>query len=51
MNCILDVVKTLKLEKIEDLPMEGTNIVKGPARPVNVTYPLEFSISTEAEKK
>jgi hypothetical protein len=51
MNCILDVVKTLKFEKIADMPMEGTNIVKGPARPVNVTYPLEFSVATEEEKK
>lgn len=44
MNAILEVVKTAKFEKIEDLPTEGTNIVKGPARPVNITYPLEFTI-------
>jgi hypothetical protein len=44
MNCVLEVVKTATFEKIEDLPTEGTNIIKGPARPVNVTYPLEFSV-------
>lgn len=54
MNCILDVVKTVKFEKIEDMPLEGTNIIKGPARPVNVTYPLGFSVysdETKEEKK
>ena len=51
MNCILEVVKTAKFEKIEDLPTEGTNVVKGPARPVNVTYPLEFSVFTEGQEE
>lgn len=50
MNCILEVVKTAKFEKIEDLPTEGTNVVKGPARPVNVTYPLEFTVFVEENK-
>lgn len=50
MNCILDVVKTVKFEKIEDMPTEGTNIIKGPARPVNVTYPIEFSITSDDQK-
>jgi len=47
MNCILDVIRTLKFEPIKDMPTEGTNIVKGPARPVNVTYPLNFSVYIE----
>ncbi len=50
MNCILDVIKTLKFDKIEDMPLEGTNIVKGPGLPVNVLYPLDFSIYVEGEK-
>lgn len=50
MNCILDVVKTAKYEKIVDLPTEGTNLVKGPAVPVNVTYPLEFSVYIDEAK-
>jgi len=49
MNCILDVVKELQFETIQDLPTEGTNIVKGPANPVNVSYPLNFSIVIEEE--
>lgn len=44
MNSILDVIKTFKFEKIEDMPTGGTNLVKGPALPVNVLYPLEFTI-------
>jgi len=44
MNCVLGVVRTLKLEQIRDLPMEGTGIVKGPAEPVNVLYPLAFEV-------
>jgi len=51
MNCILDAIKTVKFEKIEDMPTEGTNIVKGPARPVNITYVLEFSVYTEEAKQ
>jgi len=47
MNCVLDVVKTLKFNVIEDMPTEGTNIVKGPARPVNVIYPLDFNVYVE----
>ncbi|MCE5252361.1 AgmX/PglI C-terminal domain-containing protein [bacterium] len=47
MNCILDVIKTLKFDTIQDMPNEGTNIVKGPAKPVNVTYPLTFSVYVE----
>jgi len=50
MNCILEVVKTAKFEKIEDLPTEGTNIIKGPARPVNVTYPIDFSVYSDEVK-
>jgi len=44
MNCILDVVRRIKFEPIQDMPTEGTNIVKGPAKPVNVTYPIDFTI-------
>ncbi len=44
MNCILDVIRDIKFDPIEDMPSEGTNIVKGPALPVNVLYPLDFSI-------
>ena len=47
MNCILDVVGELQFDPIEDMPTEGTNIVKGPAVPVNVLYPLDFSVSIE----
>jgi len=49
MNCILDVIKTMKFQVIEDMPLEGTNIVKGPAKQVNVTYPLTFSVFVEGE--
>jgi hypothetical protein len=44
MNCVLAVIKTMKFEAIKDMPLEGTNIVKGPAEPVNVLYPLKFSV-------
>ena len=47
MNCILNVIQDLQLEQINDMPMTGTNIVKGPAVPVNVLYPLDFSIYIE----
>lgn len=47
MNCILNVVRQIKLDKIEDMPTEGTNIVKGPARPVNVIYPIDFQVYVE----
>jgi len=47
MNCILNVIKGLKFEQIEDMPDTGTNIVKGPAENVNVLYPIEFTIYTE----
>jgi len=50
MNCILEVVKSANFEKIVDLPTEGTNIVKGAALPVNVTYPLEFSVYVDEAK-
>lgn len=49
MNCILDVVKGFQMSQIEDLPTEGTGIVKGPAKAVNVTYPLIFQVYTEDE--
>lgn len=51
MNCVLEVVKTIKFEKIEDLPTEGDSIVKGPARPVSVSYPVEFAIHREGEEE
>lgn len=51
MNCILDVIKTIKFEKIENMPLEGTNIVKGPALPVNVLYPLDFTIYVDQTQK
>jgi len=47
MNCILDVVHGIKFDAIQDMPTEGTNIVKGPAKPVNVIYPLDFIIYVE----
>ena len=31
MNCVLGVIKRMKFEPIEDLPLEGSGIVKGPA--------------------
>ncbi|MFC1508768.1 AgmX/PglI C-terminal domain-containing protein [Candidatus Omnitrophota bacterium] len=49
MNCILDVIKILKFPEIEDMPLVGSNIVKGPANPVNVTYKLNFSVYEEEE--
>jgi len=51
MNCILGVIKTFKFEKIENMPTEGTNLVKGPALPVNVLYPLDFSIYVDQVKQ
>lgn len=47
MNCLLGVINTMKFEKIEDMPLTGTNIVKGPAQSVNILYPLEFTIYIE----
>jgi len=47
MNCILDVISEIKFTTIEDMPTEGTNIVKGPAVSVNVLYPVDFSIYVE----
>jgi len=47
MNCVLGVIKTMKFTQIEDLPTEGTNIVKGPARSVNVIYPIDFVVFVE----
>ena len=49
MNCILNVISQLNFDEIEDMPLEGTNIVKGSAEEVNVLYPLEFSIYIEEE--
>jgi len=49
MSCILQSIGQLKFEPIVDMPLEGTNIVKGPAENVNVLYPLEFSIYVEEE--
>ena len=50
MNCILDGVRTIKLDPIEDMPLVGSNIVKGPAKPVNVIYPVEFTVYIEGEE-
>ena len=47
MNCILDVVRRLTFDVIQDMPTTGTNIVKGPAKPVNVIYPLDFTVYIE----
>ena len=44
MNCILNVIMNLNFDAIEDMPLEGTSIVKGPAEPVNVLYPLDFMV-------
>jgi len=44
MNCILNVIRNLEFDAIEDMPLEGTSIVKGPAEPVNVLYPLDFMV-------
>ena len=49
MNCVLDVVEEMKFQEIEDMPTEGTSIVKGAAKPVNVTYPLEFQVYVEGQ--
>jgi len=47
MNCVLDVINNIKLNLIEDMPTTGSNVVKGPAVPVNILYPLDFSIYIE----
>lgn len=44
MNCILGVISKLSFEKIVDMPDAGENIVKGPARPVNVSYTFDFNV-------
>jgi len=44
MNCVLSVIRDLKFDPIRDLPLDGTDIVKGPAEPVNVLYPLAFEL-------
>jgi len=51
MNCILGVIKTFKFDKIENMPLEGTNLVKGPALPVNVLYPLDFTVYVDQAKQ
>ncbi|MFA6470645.1 MAG: AgmX/PglI C-terminal domain-containing protein [Candidatus Latescibacterota bacterium] len=50
MNCVLDVIKNMKFDKIADMPTTGTDLVKGPALPVNVLYPLDFTIYVEETK-
>jgi len=47
MNCILNVIRLIKFQPIEDMPTDGPNIVKGPAKPVNVVYPLDFTVVVE----
>ena len=47
MNCILNVIKNIKFEPIKDMPLDGTNIVKGPAEVVNVLYPLSVTVYIE----
>jgi len=47
MNCVLNAIKKIKFEPIKDMPTEGTNIVKGPAKPVNVIYQLDFTVYVE----
>ena len=47
MNCILDIIEDIKFEPIKDMPLDGPNIVKGPAEVVNVLYPLTFTIYME----
>jgi len=47
MNCILNVVRQIQFPEIQDMPAEGTNIVKGPAMAVNVVYPLDFTVFIE----
>ncbi len=49
MNCILSVIEDLEFEPIKDMPLDGDEIVKGPAEDVNVLYPLDFSIYIEEE--
>ena len=49
MNNVLEIIKTMKYDPIEDMPLTGANIVKGPAENVNVLYPLDFSIYIEEE--
>ena len=49
MNCVLDVIEGVKFEPIKDMPLDGPNIVKGPAEVVNVLYPLTFTIYMEEE--
>lgn len=44
MNCILGVIRNMEFVQIEDMPLEGTNIVRGTAEPVNVLYPLDFMV-------
>jgi len=51
MNCVLTSIKTMKFAQIQDLPLEGTGLVKGPAKAVNVLYPLEFQVYMEEEKQ
>jgi hypothetical protein len=47
MNCVLDVISGMKFAPIKDMPLEGSNIVKGPAEVVNVLYPLTFTMYVE----
>jgi len=47
MNCILGVIETIKMDGIKDMPTEGTNIVKGPAKMINIIYPIDFQIYVE----
>lgn len=47
MNCVLDAIKTFEFNPIKDMPLEGSNIVKGPAEVVNVLYPLTFTMYIE----
>lgn len=49
MNCILGVIEDIEFEPIEDMPLDGTGIVKGPAEDVNILYPIDFSIYVEEE--
>jgi len=44
MNCILNIIRNIKFEPIKDMPLDGPNIVKGPAEVVNVLYPLSFTV-------
>ncbi len=49
MNCVLDVIRKFTFQPIEDQPLTGDNIVKGPAKPVNVIYPMAFAVATAAK--